>query len=123
VSPASIAAFAFLVVFGSIVAFSAYAWLLGRVRGPLLSTYAYVNPAVAVALGWAFAGEHVGGQEIAAGLVILSSVALLAFSREPRSRPEPVAESLPAYIRAKEAQVVAFPRPAPRLAELHRLSA
>ncbi len=123
VSPASLAAFAFLVVFGSIVSFTTYAWLLGRVRGPLLSTYAYVNPAVAVALGWAFAGEHVGGKEISAGLVILSSVALLVFSREPKPRPDPVAESLPAYIRAKEAQVVDFPRPAPRLAELHRISA
>lgn len=123
VSAASLAAFAFLVVFGSIVAFSAYAWLLERVQGPLLSTYAYVNPAVAVALGWALAGEHVGGKEIAAGLVILSSVALLVFSREPKSRPDPVAESLPGYIRAKDAQVVDFPRAAPRLAELHRISA
>jgi drug/metabolite transporter (DMT)-like permease len=123
ISATSLAAFAFLVVFGSIVAFSAYAWLLDRVKGPLLSTYAYVNPAVAVTLGWAFAGEQIGGKEIAAGLVILSAVGLLAFSREPKSRPDPVAESLPAYIRAKDAQVVEFPRPAPRLAELHRISA
>jgi drug/metabolite transporter (DMT)-like permease len=123
ISATSVAAFAFLVVFGSLVAFTAYAWLLDHVRGPLLSTYAYVNPAVAVALGWAFAGEHVGGKEIAAGLVILSSVAMLVLSRGPRARPEPVAESLPAYIRAKDAQVVDFPRPAPRLAELHRISA
>jgi drug/metabolite transporter (DMT)-like permease len=123
VSPASLAAFAFLVVFGSIVAFSAYAWLLDNVRGPLLSTYAYVNPAVAVGLGWAFAGEHVGAKEIAAGLVILSSVGMLAFSRGPRLRPEPIAESLPSYIRAKDAQTLDFPRQAPRLAELHRISA
>jgi drug/metabolite transporter (DMT)-like permease len=123
ISATSLAAFAFLVVFGSIIAFSAYAWLLDRVQGPLLSTYAYVNPAVAVTLGWAFAGEQIGGKEIAAGLVILSSVGLLAFSREPKPRPEPIAESLPGYIRAKDAQVVEFPRPAPRLAELHRISA
>jgi drug/metabolite transporter (DMT)-like permease len=122
VSAASLAAFAFLVVFGSIVAFSAYAWLLDNVRGPLLSTYAYVNPAVAVGLGWAFAGEHVGGKEVAAGLVILSSVGMLAFSRGPRTRPEPVAESLAPYIRAKDAQLD-VPRAVPRLAELHRMSA
>jgi drug/metabolite transporter (DMT)-like permease len=122
VSPASLAAFAFLVVFGSIVAFTAYAWLLDNVQGPLLSTYAYVNPAVAVGLGWAFAGEHVGGKEIAAGLVILSSVGMLAFSRGPKTRPEPVPESLAHYIRAQDAQVD-VPRAVPRLAELHRMSA
>jgi drug/metabolite transporter (DMT)-like permease len=123
VSPASLAALAFLIVFGSIVAFTAYAWLLEHVQGPLLSTYAYVNPAVAVGLGWAFAGERVGGKEIAAGLVILASVAMLVFSRAPKTRAEPVAESLAAYIRAKDAQVVDFPRQAPRLAELHRIAA
>lgn len=88
VSPASLGAFAFLVVFGSIVALTAYAWLLEHVRGPLLSSYAYVNPVVAVALGWAFAGEHVGRTEIAAGLVILASVGLLA---RPAGQPEEAA--------------------------------
>jgi drug/metabolite transporter (DMT)-like permease len=124
VSPASLAALAFLVVFGSIVAFSAYAWLLENVRGPLLSTYAYVNPAIAVGLGWAFAGEHVGARQIAAGLVILSSVGMLALWRGPRPRlAEPIAESVTSYIRAKDAQILDFPRQAPRLAELHRISA
>src|SRR5579862_2688963 len=66
ISPASLGALGFLVVFGSIVAFSAYGWLLRNASTPLLSTYAYVNPAVAVFLGWAFAGEHVGGKELAA---------------------------------------------------------
>jgi len=47
-----------------------------------------VNPAVAVFLGWLFLGEHVGGREIAAGLVILTSVAMLLLSREPRARTE-----------------------------------
>jgi hypothetical protein len=48
---------------------------------------------------------------------------MLAFSRGPRLRPEPIAESLPSYIRAKDAQTLDFPRQAPRLAELHRISA
>jgi hypothetical protein len=104
------------------MAFTVYGWLLKHAPTPLLSTYAYVNPAVAVFLGWAFVGEHVGGREIAAGLVILSSVAMLLLAREPRAEPEPIPESLPFYIRAKDAQVVEF-RPAPRLAELHRISA
>jgi drug/metabolite transporter (DMT)-like permease len=122
ISAQSLGALLFLIVFGSLIAFTAYGWLLKHAPTPLLSTYAYVNPAVAVFLGWAFVGEHVGGREIAAGLVILSSVAMLLLAREPRAEPEPIPESLPFYIRAKDAQVVEF-RPAPRLAELHRISA
>jgi hypothetical protein len=57
VSSASLAAFAFLIVFGSLVAFTAYAWLLKNAPTSLLSTYAYVNPAVAVFLGWALVGD------------------------------------------------------------------
>lgn len=88
ISTGSLAAFAYLVVFGSIVAFTAYGWLL-RSGAPsvLVSTYAYVNPAVAVALGAAFAGEAVGGRELAAGAVILSSVAMLVLAREQRKEP------------------------------------
>jgi len=122
ISAQSLGALLYLIVFGSLIAFTVYGWLLKHAPTPLLSTYAYVNPAVAVFLGWAFVGEHVGGREIAAGLVILSSVAMLLLAREPRAEPEPIPESLPFYIRAKDAQVVEF-RPAPRLAELHRISA
>jgi drug/metabolite transporter (DMT)-like permease len=123
ISAASLGALGFLIVFGSLVAFTAYAWLLKNASSSLLSTYAYVNPAVAVFLGWAFAGEHVGSKEVASGLVILSSIALLVFGRAPRSAAEPVAESLAPYIRRKEAQTVEFPRPVPRLAELRRMAA
>jgi drug/metabolite transporter (DMT)-like permease len=122
VSSESLAAFAFLVVFGSLVAFTAYGWLLRNARSPLVSTYAYVNPAVAVFLGWLFVGEHVGGREIAAGLVILSSVGLLAVRHERRVAPEPVAEALGPYIRRQEARYSDF-RGAPRLGELPRLTA
>lgn len=122
ISAASLGALLFLIVFGSLVAFTAYGWLLRNASTPLLSTYAYVNPAVAVFLGWAFAGEHVGGRELAAGLVILSSVAMLVGSRDPREEASPTPESLPRYIRAKDAQAEAI-RPAPRLSELHRIAA
>src|SRR5207245_5876693 len=54
ISDASLAAVLFLIVFGSLVAFTAYGWLLKNAPTRLLSTYAYVNPAVAVFLGWAF---------------------------------------------------------------------
>ncbi len=87
-SSASLGALAFLVVFGSLLAFTAYGWLVQHAPTPLLSTYAYVNPAVAVFLGWAFAGEHVGGREVAAGLVILASVGMLLLAREePEEAP------------------------------------
>ncbi len=123
ISAASLGAVGFLIVFGSLVAFTAYAWLLKNASSSLLSTYAYVNPAVAVFLGWALVGEHVGGKEVAAGLVILSSIILLVFGRGPRAAAEPIAESLAPYIRRKDAQIVEFPRPVPRLAELRRIVA
>jgi drug/metabolite transporter (DMT)-like permease len=122
ISDASLAAVLFLIVFGSLVAFTAYGWLLKNASTRLLSTYAYVNPAVAVFLGWAFVGEQIGGREIAAGLVILSSVALIAFARAPREQPEPTPDSLPFHIRAQEARTVEI-RSAPRLSELYRVSA
>jgi drug/metabolite transporter (DMT)-like permease len=121
-SAASFGAFAFLVVFGSLLAFTAYGWLLRNAPSPLVSTYAYVNPAVAVFLGWLLVGEHVGGREIAAGLVILSSVGLLAVRHERRAAPEAVAEALAPYIRRQEARYTEF-RGAPRLTELPRLMA
>jgi drug/metabolite transporter (DMT)-like permease len=121
-SATSLLALAFLVVFGSLVAFTAYGWLLQNAPSPLVSTYAYVNPVVAVALGALFAGEHVGGREIAAGLVILSSVGLLAVRHERRAAPEPIAEALAPYIRRQEARRSEF-RGAPRLNELPRLAA
>jgi drug/metabolite transporter (DMT)-like permease len=123
-SAASLGAFAFLVVFGSILAFTAYGWLLrSGASSVLVSTYAYVNPAVAVLLGWALVGEHVGGRELAAGAVILASVAMLVLARAPRTAAEPLAETMRPYLRRKEAQTDEFPSPVPRLADLRRISA
>ena len=122
VTASSVGAFAFLVVFGSLVAFTAYGWLLHNAPSRLVSTYAYVNPAVAVFLGWLFVGEHVGARELLAGLVILSAVALLAVRHQRRAVPEPTAEALAPYIRRQESRREAF-RGAPRLHELPRLAA
>ncbi|HEY9420222.1 MAG TPA: EamA family transporter [Thermoanaerobaculia bacterium] len=91
----------YLVVFGAIVAFTAYVWLL-RVAPPVLvSTYAYVNPVVAVVLGWAFADEPLTTGTLIAAAVILTGVALITTSQgktpegaeekeEDREEPEPV---------------------------------
>jgi len=83
VSLTSVGSIAYLVGFGSILAYTAYGWLLKNAATPLLSTYAYVNPVVAVLLGCAFAGERLAARELVAGLVILSSVALILLARKP----------------------------------------
>jgi drug/metabolite transporter (DMT)-like permease len=124
ISAGSVVAFAFLVVFGSIGAFTAYGWLL-RSGAPsvVVSTYAYVNPAVAVLLGWLFAGEAVGGRELAAGAIILASVGMLVLAREPREHEEaePLPETVEPYLRQKEAQEYPV-RPVPRLADMRRMA-
>jgi drug/metabolite transporter (DMT)-like permease len=70
-------ALAYLVFFGSILAFSAYGYLLKNVRPAAATSYAYVNPAVAVLLGIVFAGEHIGVAECLAMAVIISAVVLI----------------------------------------------
>lgn len=80
VSLRSLLGFVYLVVLGSIVAFSAYIWLL-RVSTPArVSTYAYVNPVVAVLLGWALAGEALTVRMMIAAAVIVSGVALITLA-------------------------------------------
>jgi drug/metabolite transporter (DMT)-like permease len=77
ISVSSVLAMAYLVVFGSLVAFTAYVWLLRNVRTSVVGTYAYVNPVVAVALGAVLGGEPVTGRALLAGAVILAGVALI----------------------------------------------
>lgn len=77
----SIAALAYLAIFGSIIAFSAYLFLLRAVRPALSASYAYVNPPVAVLIGALAAGEHVGTLELAGMVVILLGVALITLAR------------------------------------------
>ena len=77
VSTRSLLAFLYLTVFGSIVAFTAYSWLLHNVSPARVSTYAYVNPAVAVLLGWALAGEAMTTGSLVAAGIIVASVALI----------------------------------------------
>jgi drug/metabolite transporter (DMT)-like permease len=95
-STRSIVAFAYLVM-AAVVAFTAYLWVL-RVASPVLvSTYSYINPLIAVFLGWALAGEPLTARTGLAALVIVSGVALITVPRTaavpPRSPqrnpPEP----------------------------------
>ncbi|MCO6060064.1 drug/metabolite exporter YedA [Pseudomonas sp. MOB-449] len=70
-------ALAYLILFGSIIAFSSYLYLLKNVRPAAATSYAYVNPAVAVLLGIGFAGETIGIEEGLAMLVIIGAVVLI----------------------------------------------
>ncbi len=81
VSPRSWLALGYLTVLGSIVAFTAYTWLL-RVSVPArVATYAYVNPVVAVVLGWAVVGEVLTGQMLLAAAVIVLAVVIITTGR------------------------------------------
>ena len=73
----SIGALLYLSLFGSLVAFTAYSWLLRNVTTALAATYAYVNPVVAVGLGWLIAREPLTLRMLVAAAVIIGSVALI----------------------------------------------
>jgi drug/metabolite transporter (DMT)-like permease len=81
VSPESLAAFAYLTVIGSLVAFTAYVWLLRVAPLPLIATYAYVNPIVAVVLGAIVLQEPITPRTLVAGAVIIFAVALIITAR------------------------------------------
>lgn len=79
----SLWAMAYLVVFGALVGYTAYYWLLRQAPISVVSTYAYVNPVVAVLLGLLFLGEPFGGFQFVAAAVILVGVALIVSAPRP----------------------------------------
>jgi drug/metabolite transporter (DMT)-like permease len=95
VSADSLIAVAYLAVFGSMLAYTTYGWLLRHAPLSLIGTYAYVNPVVAVALGTVFLREPFSLRTIAASAVILGAVAMIVTARgrergaQPRAAPEP----------------------------------
>lgn len=92
VSLSSALAFGYLTIFGSIVAFSAYGWLLKNTTPTRASTYAYVNPVVAVFLGWALKDEKVTTYTLLATVTIVGAVAWITVSqRKPDTPPSPEA--------------------------------
>ena len=76
-TPQGIGALVYLIVFGSWVGFSAYIWLLQHVQMSKVSTYAYVNPVVAVFLGWIVLHERVDAYILAGSAIIIAAVALV----------------------------------------------
>lgn len=73
----SMVAWTYLLVFGSFVAFSAYVWLMRNATPAKVSTYAFVNPVVALFLGWAFAGEPITSRILIASLLLVSAVVVV----------------------------------------------
>jgi drug/metabolite transporter (DMT)-like permease len=80
VSAASVLSWGYLVTVGSLVGFTAYIWLLRHQPPARVSTYAYVNPVVAVLLGWAIAGEALSPRAIAAGAMVVAAVVIVTMS-------------------------------------------
>jgi drug/metabolite transporter (DMT)-like permease len=74
-------AFTYLVIMGSVVAFPVYIWLLEHSTPAKVSTYAYVNPVVAIFLGWAILGEPLNPRILFASAVIIGAVAIITIRR------------------------------------------
>jgi drug/metabolite transporter (DMT)-like permease len=87
-TPGAVYAFFHLLVFGSLVGFVAYTWLLGHVSAPLAGTYAYVNPVIAILVGWAINGEAITGWLVGGMAIILAGVALVRSGVAQASRPK-----------------------------------
>ena len=83
----ALGAIGYMVVVGSLIGFSAYVWLLKVAPASTVSTYAYVNPVIAVILGWAFNDEVITGRTLLAGAAIVVGVALMV-SRRVEEEPE-----------------------------------
>jgi drug/metabolite transporter (DMT)-like permease len=81
ISTRSWLAVAYLIVFGSLVGFTCYTWVLRATPAAVAATYAYVNPLVAVFLGWALIGEPVTARTLLAALVIISGVVIITTSQ------------------------------------------
>ena len=89
-SGASLLALLYLITIGSWVGFTSYVWLLRNARTSLVSTYAYVNPVVAVFLGWLILDETITSRMIAAGAIVIIAVAIIISTGGAQRREEPL---------------------------------
>lgn len=103
----SLAALGFLILFGSLVGYSAYTWLLKEAPPALISTYAYVNPVVALFLGVTFGGDALTSVSLIAAAIIIASVVLISLpgsaararmrarrASQPNPAPSPIVETV-----------------------------
>jgi len=93
ISLRSILGLAYLIVFGSIVAFTSYTWLLQRCAPALVATHTYANPVVAVLLGWLLAGEALTLRVVVASIAILGAIVLIRRGEGTTARRVPVKHS------------------------------
>jgi len=89
----SLLALGYLIVFGSLIAYTAYTWLLDHVAPRIAGTYAFVNPVVAVLLGWWLLGERLDARILVGTAVIAAGVALIVLAPGRRSEPDRSAET------------------------------
>jgi drug/metabolite transporter (DMT)-like permease len=82
-------AWGYLVIFGSVIAFTAYAWVLEAAPISLVATYAYVNPVVAVLLGWLVLAEPITPEILVGGAVVIAGVALVINAERRPKEPRP----------------------------------
>jgi drug/metabolite transporter (DMT)-like permease len=96
ITPGAAFAFFYLLIVGSLVGFVAFNWLLGHVPAAQVSTYAYVNPVVAILAGWLLGNEELTGWIVGGMAVILAGVALVRGGQSrPRRQPEKPPQPLP----------------------------
>jgi len=100
VSLKSLLGLGYLITFGSIVAFTAYTWLLQRCPPAVVATHTYANPVVAVLLGWLLAGEQLTGRVGLASVAILGAIMLIR--RGERAPVRPVVASAPAKVKSAQ---------------------
>jgi drug/metabolite transporter (DMT)-like permease len=81
ITPRAALALCYLIIFGSLIAYTAYVWLLGRMSATRVASHAYVNPIVAVGLGYCFAGDIVTPRTVAASILVVGSVFLILSQR------------------------------------------
>lgn len=89
-------ALGYLVIFGSVIAFTAYVWLVANAPISLVATYAYVNPVIAVFLGWLILDEKITWPIVAGGAIVVAAVALVITSE--RRQPAPAAPAEPPVV-------------------------
>jgi len=110
-SAKSVWSLAYLILIGSLVGYSAYTWLLENVPISKVSTYAYVNPVVAVILGWAILGEHISLTILAASLLIVTAVATIVRSSAAPGTPRPARQDRWARLPGRGTRAARSPQP------------
>jgi drug/metabolite transporter (DMT)-like permease len=83
ISQQGVIAMTYLTLIGSLVGFTCYVWLLNHCPPTQVATYAYVNPIIALILGFAIAGEHITERSLIASLIVVGSVASIVTSKKP----------------------------------------